>query len=42
VLFISHQPEVWERADARLMVADGHVSPEGGTAHAPQQLQVVA
>jgi len=29
VLFVSHSPEVWERADARLHVADGKVTPEG-------------
>jgi exonuclease SbcC len=29
VVFISHQPEVVERADARLLVADGRVTVEG-------------
>jgi hypothetical protein len=28
VIFVSHQPEVWERADSRLFVADGRVKPE--------------
>lgn len=34
VVFISHQPEVVERADARLAVADGRVSIEGAPAPA--------
>jgi exonuclease SbcC len=29
VVFIAHQPEVYERADARLVVAGGHVRVEG-------------
>lgn len=29
VLFVSHQPEVWERADARVLVHGGTVSVEG-------------
>jgi exonuclease SbcC len=27
-LFVAHSPEVWERADVRLMVADGRITPE--------------
>lgn len=29
IVFVSHSPEVWARADARLMVSDGTVSLEG-------------
>lgn len=29
VLFVSHQREIWERADVRLFVADGRVATEG-------------
>jgi len=34
VLFVSHSEHVWERADARLVVAGGRITTEGGTAAA--------